>query len=682
MIKINKVVIVVLVISLFLMTSCKSSGISSNYSELGLPSSESLYYNRLSSSMFVPANSNVVYMITQLKDNGKTVLLKYSIDNKTVDTVCDFDKSYDYINITESKTYIIFADKHSAKIKIFSVGQGKFVQEIENVFSIAKFNSEINTISIIGNQVLITSKSNLFNLKKATGLNCYGGYLLIYDITTSQYVKTEPVISPLPNNYNSNDITLLDLLCYNETIAIFNPTIIPIKINENEQVHSSLYARRNNGTATATDLPKTSDARYSIPDVLKSTKSLFLVQNSEQLKDNQIMKSNNIISTTNTDDIFTILNPSSIITLSFASAENNTTFAVNDHFALYNRLNQNTFSLIVLNSKCEKVLDVKETSLSGEVIARPLIVGNHILYSIDNTVKDINLDTLKTSILCQISSGYNIIDFTYEDEYIYTISTKKDSSKYYFSKIKASIEDKQGPIMNIVIKLQENNGSQMVFAIIGPVYDDISRVDKVYINGQEFNLDEDKNLKDAIVQIDTASNNSQSIKIEAVDKNSNKTVLDYPIETTIGEGENEFNPAEKGTKIIPIQAKDINGNEINFEDFRNYKLFIVAGNPNCGSCVESVNAIGADIKKYDLTNVKFIVLSFSPNPKDAQRLISQLPEGTIGILDADEKLSTELKINRSPSIALLDKNLTLFYRGSAEPTIQTLGVIKDFLGGN
>jgi len=40
MIKINKVVIVVLVISLFLMTSCKSSGISSNYSELGLPSSE------------------------------------------------------------------------------------------------------------------------------------------------------------------------------------------------------------------------------------------------------------------------------------------------------------------------------------------------------------------------------------------------------------------------------------------------------------------------------------------------------------------------------------------------------------------------------------------------------------------------------------------------------------------
>jgi len=80
--------------------------------------------------------------------------------------------------------------------------------------------------------------------------------------------------------------------------------------------------------------------------------------------------------------------------------------------------------------------------------------------------------------------------------------------------------------------------------------------------------------------------------------------------------------------------------------------------------------------------VKFIVLSFSPNPKDAQRLISQLPEGTIGILDADEKLSTELKINRSPSIALLDKNLTLFYRGSAEPTIQTLGVIKDFLGGN
>jgi hypothetical protein len=139
---------------------------------------------------------------------------------------------------------------------------------------------------------------------------------------------------------------------------------------------------------------------------------------------------------------------------------------------------------------------------------------------------------------------------------------------------------------------------------------------------------------------------------------------------------------EKGAKITPIQAKDINGNEINFESLTNYKLFIIAGNPNCGGCVESIDAIGADIKKYDLTNIKFIVLSFSSDPKDAQKLISPLPEGTIGILDTNEKLSTELKINNSPSIALLDKNLTLFYRGPAEPTIQTLAVIKDFLQGS
>ena len=680
--KINRIVILVLVVSSFLMTSCKSLGIGNDYSELGFPSSESLYYNRLSPSMFVSPDDNAVYIITQSKDNGKTVLFRYNVNSKIIGVVCDFDKSYNYINTTENRAYIIFADKHNAKVKIFSVGQGKFVQDIDDVFSVVKFNGEINTISIIGNRILITSKSDLSNLKKAIGLNCYGGYLLTYNITLGKFLEPIRIISPLSNNYNSNDTTLLNLLYYNKTTAILNPIVIPIKINENEQVRSSLYIWHDNGTTTVTDLPKTSDAKYSMPDVLKNTRSLFLVENLEQLKDNQIAKSNNIISTTNTDDISTILNPSSTITLPFASAENSTTFAVNDHFVSYNRLDQNTFSLTVLDSKCEKVLDMKETSFSGEVIARPLIVGNHILYSIDNTVKDINLDTLKIGILCQTSDNYNIIDFTYKDEYIYVISMKKGTSKYYFSKIKASIEDKQGPIMNIVIKLQENKGSQMVFTIIGPVYDDISRVDKVYINGQEFNLDEDKNLKDAIVQIDTASNNSQSIKIEAVDKNSNKTVLDYPIETTIGEGENEFNPAEKGTKIIPIQAKDINGNEINFEDFRNYKLFIVAGNPNCGSCVESVNAIGADIKKYDLTNVKFIVLSFSPNPKDAQRLISQLPEGTIGILDADEKLSTELKINRSPSIALLDKNLTLFYRGSAEPTIQTLGVIKDFLGGN
>ena len=104
-------------------------------------------------------------------------------------------------------------------------------------------------------------------------------------------------------------------------------------------------------------------------------------------------------------------------------------------------MDQNTFSLTVLNNKCEKVLDVKESSVSGEVFARPLVVGNHVLYGIDNTVKSIDLGTLKTSVLCQISKNYSIVDFTYKDGYIYVISTRKDSNKYYFSKIKANIEN-------------------------------------------------------------------------------------------------------------------------------------------------------------------------------------------------------------------------------------------------
>jgi len=39
-------------------------------------------------------------------------------------------------------------------------------------------------------------------------------------------------------------------------------------------------------------------------------------------------------------------------------------------------------------------------------------------------------------------------------------------------------------------------------------------------------------------------------------------------------------------------------------------------------------------------------------------------------------------VNSSPYIALVDKDLTLFYRGPGEPTRETLSQIKDFLEGS
>ena len=144
---------------------------------------------------------------------------------------------------------------------------------------------------------------------------------------------------------------------------------------------------------------------------------------------------------------------------------------------------------------------------------------------------------------------------------------------------------------------------------------------------------------------------------------------------------NEFVSADKGTKVTPIKAKDIDGNEIDLEDFRNYKLFIVGGNPGCGGCVEDIKRLGLEIAKYDTNNVKFIVLSFSQDPNDAQKLLSPLPAGAIGIIDSDRTLAIELKVNSSPYIALVDKDLTLFYRGPGEPTRETLSQIKDFLEG-
>ncbi len=139
--------------------------------------------------------------------------------------------------------------------------------------------------------------------------------------------------------------------------------------------------------------------------------------------------------------------------------------------------------------------------------------------------------------------------------------------------------------------------------------------------------------------------------------------------------------AERGTNVKPIKAKDINGNEIDLSELKNYKLVLIGGNPNCGGCVSDVNRIGNEIKKYNTTNIKFIVFSFSNNPEDAHRLTDSLPKGVVTIVDGDRAIAKKLKIGISPYISLVDKNLTLYYRGPCEPTRETLLNIKEFLGG-
>jgi len=138
---------------------------------------------------------------------------------------------------------------------------------------------------------------------------------------------------------------------------------------------------------------------------------------------------------------------------------------------------------------------------------------------------------------------------------------------------------------------------------------------------------------------------------------------------------------ERGAKVEPIKAKDINGNEVNFNKLKNYKLVIIGGNPSCGGCVSDVKRIGNEIKKYNYKNVKFIVFSFSNNPDDSHKLTDSLPKGVIAIQDPDRSLAKKLKVDVSPYISLVDKNLTLYYRGPGEPTRETLSNIKDFLGG-
>lgn len=144
---------------------------------------------------------------------------------------------------------------------------------------------------------------------------------------------------------------------------------------------------------------------------------------------------------------------------------------------------------------------------------------------------------------------------------------------------------------------------------------------------------------------------------------------------------NSFVFAERGAKVEPIEAKDINGNKVDLSKLKDYKLILIGGNPNCGGCVSDIRRIGNEIKKYDTTNVKFIVFSFSNNPEEAHRLTDSLPKGTIAINDPDRSLAKKLKIGISPYIALVGKNLTLYYRGPGEPTRETLSNIRDFLGG-
>ncbi len=139
---------------------------------------------------------------------------------------------------------------------------------------------------------------------------------------------------------------------------------------------------------------------------------------------------------------------------------------------------------------------------------------------------------------------------------------------------------------------------------------------------------------------------------------------------------------ERGTKVPDITFTDENGNKYKLSDFKNYKIIAIGGNPDCGGCVSSIERLSYEFKKYDIKNVKFIVFSFSDKKDDATNLTKYLPGKAIVILDPDRTISKKLKLNISPYIALIDKNLTLFYRGPGEPTRDTLSNIKQFLGGD
>ncbi len=139
--------------------------------------------------------------------------------------------------------------------------------------------------------------------------------------------------------------------------------------------------------------------------------------------------------------------------------------------------------------------------------------------------------------------------------------------------------------------------------------------------------------------------------------------------------------AERGTKVPDIEFTDANGKKHKLSEFKNEKIILIGGNPNCGGCVSSIEKLSYQFKKYGTDGVQFIVFSFSANKDDADRLTGLLPKNTIVVVDPDRTTAKTLKMGISPYIGLVDKNLSLFYRGPGEPTKDTLDNIKQFLGG-
>ncbi|BAL80288.1 TlpA family protein disulfide reductase [Caldisericum exile] len=137
--------------------------------------------------------------------------------------------------------------------------------------------------------------------------------------------------------------------------------------------------------------------------------------------------------------------------------------------------------------------------------------------------------------------------------------------------------------------------------------------------------------------------------------------------------------SERGTKLPQIKFKDVNGTEYDINDFKYNKIVIIGGNPGCGSCVESVTQLANLFKTYNIENVKFIVFAFTQEKDQLLRLTAPLGDNVIGVLDPDRTVATQLKVNVSPYIELVDKDLTVYYRGPGEPIKETIENIKAFL---
>ncbi len=139
--------------------------------------------------------------------------------------------------------------------------------------------------------------------------------------------------------------------------------------------------------------------------------------------------------------------------------------------------------------------------------------------------------------------------------------------------------------------------------------------------------------------------------------------------------------AERGTKVPDISFTDINGIKHKLSDFKSKKIILIGGNPNCGGCVSNIERLSYEFKKYGTNGVQFILFSFSSNKDDAKNITRFLPKDTIVVSDPDRMIAKKVKMNTSPYIGLIDKNLSLFYMGPGEPTKDTLDNIKQFLGG-